>query len=170
MWSEGTKECAGTSREDVALSMLAVRNLLRRLKFLPSSLPLFWFWSFSAKKRTKASLCLKSGHKQKYLKGALDRLLHELCYFWRDVASFPIDLPSSKNCIFLLCHFSEVSPFYLAYTVAILMKPEAVELTWKQELQRNSDSSFEEETSSLHYWFSFFIVILSVCSHKWGFL
>lgn len=67
------------------------------------------------------------------------------------MASFPIDVPSSINCIFLLCYFSEVSPFYLPYTMAILMKPEAVELTSKQELQINSDSSFEEQTLSLHY-------------------
>lgn len=76
------KECAGASKEDVVQSMPAGMHLLRRLKFFPPSPPsFFWFSTFSAKKRTKVLLCLKFGHKKKYLKGASKHLVHERVLF-----------------------------------------------------------------------------------------
>lgn len=46
-----------------------------------SSPSCFWFSTFSTKKRTKALLCLKSGHKKNYLKGASEHLVHEHVLF-----------------------------------------------------------------------------------------
>lgn len=60
--------------------------------------------------------------------------------------------------------------FFLACTTALPLKPEAAELTLYKEFEINSDSHLGEETSGVHYWFCFFIVIVSVYSDNWGFL
>lgn len=158
--------------------MLAGIHLLRRLKFLPPSPSsfffFFWFSTFSAKKRTKALLCLKFGHKQKYLKGASEHLVHECVLFLQGRGKLSKWLlPSSTNCIFLLCYFTKVPPFFfffLACVTALPLKPEAVELSLYKEFKTNSESCFGEETSGVHYSFCYFIVFIFVCSHKWGFL
>lgn len=153
--------------------MPAGMHLLRRLKFLPPSPPSFFLvFNLLCQEKDKSFIMPEVWPQAKVPKRCFRAFSTWACAIsagtWQAFrVTFAIihklHIPS------VLLHKGP-SFFFLACTTALPLKPEAAELTLYKEFQINSDSHLGEETIGVHYWFCFFIVIVSVYSRKWGFL